>query len=222
LFSFPLSPPRDQIAAKERRRAIMSTPSNVGRAITSEVRSRAGWGIFLGIVTAALGVLLLAYPLAAAKITTILIGCVLIVMGAVDIVLALRSHTAGSFFLRLLLGIVYGFGGLCLLMFPLWGVAVLTVVLGVMLLFEAGLAAVLAFQMRPISGWGWFLFDGVITLILGALILAHWPASALWAIGTLVGAAVLMRGITRIALSAGMRRAMVHVEDQDIRRPRAA
>jgi uncharacterized membrane protein HdeD (DUF308 family) len=190
--------------------------------ISSEVRSRAGWGIFLGVVTAALGLLLLAYPLAAATVTTILIGCVLIVIGAVDIVLALRAHTAGSFFLRLLLGIVYCLGGIFLLMFPLWGVAVLTVVLGVMLMVEAGLATVLAFEVRPASGWGWFLFDGIITLILGALILAHWPSSALWAIGTLVGAAVLVRGITRIAVSAGLRSAASRIEDQDIRRPRAA
>jgi uncharacterized membrane protein HdeD (DUF308 family) len=200
----------------------MSTPSNVGRTISSEVRSRAGWGIFLGILTAALGVLLLLYPLATATATTILIACVLLIAGVVELVLALRSHTVGSFFLRVLLGVVYGVGGILLLVFPLWGVAILTVVLGVMLLFQAGLAIVLGFEMRPASGWGWFLFDGVITLILGALILAHWPSSALWAIGTLVGAAILMRGITRIALSAGLRRAIPRVEDRDIRRPRAA
>jgi uncharacterized membrane protein HdeD (DUF308 family) len=200
----------------------MSTSSNVGRTLTSEVRSRAGWGIFLGILTAALGVLLLAYPLATATATAVLIGCVLIVAGVVELVLALRSHTVGSFFLRLLLGVVYGMAGVLLLVFPLWGVAVLTVVLGVMLLFEAGLAIVLGFEMRPASGWGWFLFDGVITLILGVLILAHWPASAIWAIGTLVGAAILVRGITRIGLSAGLRRAIPRAAEEDIRRPRAA
>jgi uncharacterized membrane protein HdeD (DUF308 family) len=205
---------------KKRGGVVMCTPSNIGRTITSDVKSRAGWGIFLGILTAALGVLLLVYPLAAATATTILIASILIIAGVLEIVAALRAHTAGSFFLRLLLGVIYGLGGLLLLMFPLWGVAVLTVVLGVMLLFEAGAATVLAFEMRPIAGWGWILFDGVITLILGVLILAHWPRSAIWAIGTLVGAAILVRGITRIALSARLRRTMGEVED--IRRPRAA
>ncbi|HEY6305465.1 MAG TPA: HdeD family acid-resistance protein [Candidatus Angelobacter sp.] len=199
----------------------MSTPYNVGRNLTSDVKSRAGLGIFLGIVTVALGILLMAYPLATATVTTILIGCILIITGVIDIVLALRAHTVGKFFLRLLLGIVYAFAGLLLLLYPLWGVAVLTVVLGVMLLFEAGLATVLAFQTRPASGWGWLLFDGAITLILGVLILAHWPSSAIWAMGTLVGAAVLVRGITRIALSAGLRRVARQAED-DLPRPRAA
>ena len=200
----------------------MGASSNLGSNLTSEVRSRAGWGIFLGIVTAALGVLLIAYPLFAATVTTIFIGCVLIIAGVLDIALALRAHKAGTFFARLLLGVVYGLGGLLLLFNPQSGVALLTAVLGVMLLIEAGATTALAFQVKPLSGWGWLLFDAVITAILGFLILAHWPASAVWAIGTLVGAAILVRGITRIALSARLRHATERLEDRDIRPPRAA
>jgi len=198
----------------------MSTSSNLGSSLTSDVKSRAGWGIFLGILTVALGILLMAYPLATATITTIFIASILVIAGVLEIVAALRAHTVGSFFLRLLLGIVYGLGGLLLLFNPMWGVSVLTVVLGVMLLFEAGVALVLGFEMRPASGWGWLIFDAAITALLGFLILAHWPSSAVWAMGTLVGAAVLVRGITRIALSSRLRR--VAGQAEDITRPRAA
>ena len=199
----------------------MSTMHTLRNDISSEIKSRAGWGIFLGIVTAALGLLLMTYPLATATVTTVVLGCILVVVGVIDLVLALRSHTAGSFFLRLLLGIGYGLAGILMVMFPLWGVAVLTVVIGTMLFFEAVMAAMLAFQTRPQSGWGWLLFDAGISALLGFLILAHWPQSSIWAIGTLVGVAVLMRGITRIALSIGLRR-VVHRADRDIQRPRAA
>ena len=200
----------------------MGASSNLRSNLTSEIKSRAGWGIFLGIVTAALGVLLIVYPLFAATVTTIFIGCILLIVGVVDIVLALRAHKAGTFFLRLLLGVVYGLGGLLLLFNPHWGVAVLTVVLGVMLLFEAGAATALAFEVKPLSGWGWLLFNAVITAILGFLILAHLPASAVWAIGTLVGVAILVLGISRIAISARLRQATERLEDRDIRPPRAA
>jgi uncharacterized membrane protein HdeD (DUF308 family) len=207
--------------AEEGKESFMSTPYNMGRNISSDVKSRAGWGIFLGVVTAALGVLLIAYPLATATVTAFLLGCILVVVGVIEIVLALRSHTVGTFFLRLILGIIYGVTGVLMILFPLSGVAVLTIVLGVMLLVEAGFATALAFQMRPLSGWGWFLFDGIIGAILGILILAHWPSSALWAVGTLVGAAVFVRGITRIAVSAGLRRVAGRVEPRE-ERPRAA
>jgi uncharacterized membrane protein HdeD (DUF308 family) len=96
----------------------------------------------------------------------------------------------------------------------------LTSVLGFMLILEAIFSTALAFQTRPAEGGGWFLFDAVIALILGILILAHWPASSFWAIGTLVGAAVFVRGIMRIALSAGLRRTAGRF--QDIRGQRAA
>src|SRR5215472_643134 len=119
----------------------MSAFRNLGSDLTADVKSRAGWGIFLGIVTAALGLLLMGFPLIAGTVTTIIIGSILIIAGILEIVAALRAHTAGTFVLRVLLGAVYGFGGLLLLFNPLWGLAVLTVVLGLMLLFEAAAAA---------------------------------------------------------------------------------
>jgi uncharacterized membrane protein HdeD (DUF308 family) len=200
----------------------MSASSHLGSNLAGDVKGSAGWGITLGILTAVLGSLLIAYPLFTATVTTMFIGWTLIIAGVFELVQALRTHTIGAFLARLLLGVVYGFGGVALLLNPLWGVAVLTVVLGVMLLFEAGATTVLAFQVKPVSGWGWLLFDAAITAILGFLILAHWPASSLWAIGTLVGAAVLMRGITRIALSTHLRRAMGRIEEIHARPPRAA
>jgi uncharacterized membrane protein HdeD (DUF308 family) len=212
----------------------MSAFRNLSSDLTADVKSRAGWGIFLGIVTAALGVLLMVFPLIAGTVTTIIIGCILVIAGVLEIVASLRAHTAGRFILRLLLGVVYGFGGLFLVFNPLWGLAVLTVVLGVMLLFEAVVTAVLAFQTRPVSSW--LLVDAAITAILGGLIVAHWPTSTIWAVGTLVGAALLVRGITRVALSTRLRRATETLEgratetleerqareDRQARPPRAA
>lgn len=200
----------------------MSASSNFSSNLPAEVKTGAGWGITLGVLTAVLGLLLIAYPLFAATLTIMFIGWTLIIAGGFELVQALKMHTIGAFLVRLLLGVVYGFGGVALLLNPLWGVTVLTLVLGVMLLFEAGVTIVLAFQVKPVSGWGWLLFDAAITAILGFLILAHWPTSSIWAIGTLVGAAVLMRGITRISLSTHLRRVMGRIEEIHARPPRAA
>lgn len=196
--------------------------SNFGSDLAGDVKKNAGWGIALGILTVILGLVLIAYPLFTATITTMFIGWILIVAGIFEVVQAVRAHNVGTFFARLLLGLVYGFGGVMLLLYPLRGVAVLTMLLGVVLLFEAGATAVLAFQAKPISGWGWLLGDAIITAILGFLILAHWPASSIWAIGTLVGAAILVRGITRIAFSSLLRRVTKRVEEMPIRPRRAA
>lgn len=200
----------------------MSISLNFGNDLAHYVKSRAGWGIVLGILTACLGLLFIAFPVFGAGITTIFVGWLLILAGVFDVVQALRVHTVGAFFARLLLGIVYCVGGAVLLSHPLWGMAVLTLALGATLLVEGGVTAVLAFETKPRSGWSWLLFDAAITAILGFLILSHWPASTILAIGTLVGAALVMRGVTRIALSAGVRRVTGKLEEIHPRSRRAA
>jgi len=63
----------------------------------------------------------------------------------------------------------------------------------------------LAFQMRPHSGWGWVLFDAIVTILLGALIWAHWPYNSEWVIGTLVGISFIVSGVSRLMLSFAVR-----------------
>jgi uncharacterized membrane protein HdeD (DUF308 family) len=65
---------------------------------------------------------------------------------------------------------------------------------------------VLSFQLRPLPGSGWLLFDGIVTLVLAAMIGSAWPISSVWAIGTLVGVSMFFSGITRLMLSVAVRR----------------
>jgi uncharacterized membrane protein HdeD (DUF308 family) len=180
--------------------------------LTNDIRKRSTWGVFMGVLTAILGVFLIAYPLATATITTLLFGWVLIFVGIAQFVFALHSQTIGNFALKVLLGVLYGVAGIALAFFPLAGVAALTALLGAVLLVHAGLATAIAFQMRPVEGWGWFLLDAAVTLLMGILILAGWPSSSVWAIGTLVGVSVLMSGVSRIVIATKIRGAAGTVE----------
>ena len=91
-------------------------------------------------------------------------------------------------------------------MHPLLGVLSLTLVLAMFLLFEGVMEIVLYFNIRGLRHSGWVLFDGIITLILGALIWAHWPSTAVWVIGTLVGISLMFSGISRLMLSMAVRK----------------
>jgi uncharacterized membrane protein HdeD (DUF308 family) len=181
--------------------------------LTNEVKSHAGWSVFAGVLIVALGVFLLAYPFLTATATVLVLGIILLAAGIVELVLALRFRSAGDFFLKLFSAIIYGITGFLLLSYPISGVAVLTLFVGSMLLVQGVILAVLGFKAERGSR-GWLLFDAAVTLLLSFLILAHWPASSIWAIGTLVGVAVIMRGITRIATSLAIRRAAGEVEDR--------
>lgn len=185
--------------------------------LTDDLKKRSVWSILMGVLTTLLGVFLIAYPLATAAITTLLLGCVLILVAVAQFVFALHSRTIGKFFLKALLGVLYGIAGVVCLFFPISGVAALTVILGILLLAYAGVETAAAFQVRPAEGWGWFLFDAAISFLMGILILARWPSSSFWAIGTLIGVAVLIGGISRIMIAAKIRKGVGMVAG-DIRR----
>ena len=176
------------------------------QTITDDVKRRTTWSIFMGILTAALGVFLILYPLATATVTTVLLGWALIFVGIAHFIFALHSQTIGTFFLRVLGAALYAICGIVLALFPLQGVAALTMLLGALVLAQGALLTVTAFQVKPRDGWGWFLVDGVASLLLGLLIVARWPSSSICAIGTLVGVAVLMSGISRIMIATKIRR----------------
>jgi uncharacterized membrane protein HdeD (DUF308 family) len=67
---------------------------------------------------------------------------------------------------------------------------------------------VLAWKLRPLGGSGWFLFDGVLTLILSILIWTTWPSSSAWVIGTLMGVSMIFSGAARLSMAASARRVL--------------
>jgi uncharacterized membrane protein HdeD (DUF308 family) len=180
--------------------------------LTREIKKRSGWSIFMAVMTAALGLLLIAYPTATAAVATVLFGWVLIFVGLAQLVFALHSHAVGKFFLKALSSLAYVLFGCALAFFPIAGMEVLTAVLGTLLLIQAILQAVTAFHLKPASGWGWYLADSAANLVLGILIIAQWPSSSLWAIGTLVGVSIFIHGIFRIMIAAKIRQGADYVD----------
>jgi len=170
-------------------------------SLSKDLSKQAGWSLFMGVLTAAIGIAMIVYPMATATVSTLFFGWALIFAGAAQVIFAFASPSAGPFFLKLLVGILYGVAGLTLVVFPPAGVVTLTAAIGIMLLAEAVVEIILAFSLPTTSGRGWMIASSAASGLLGILILAQWPSSAAWTIGTLVGTAVLFNGISRIVIS---------------------
>jgi uncharacterized membrane protein HdeD (DUF308 family) len=50
------------------------------------------------------------------------------------------------------------------------------------------------------------LFSGIVTVLLGILLLAEWPLSGAWALGTLVGVNLLFSGFAMISIGSAAKR----------------
>ena len=83
-----------------------------------------------------------------------------------------------------------------LLAWPLHGTLSLTAVLIAFLLLEGGVSIMYALEHRSgLSGrWGWMLASGIVDVVLGLLLFAGLPGTALWALGLLIGINLLFGG----------------------------
>ena len=170
--------------------------------VTSTIKKKADWAIFMGVLTAAIGTAMILYPMATATVTTFFFGGSLIVAAITTLIFAFYSSSPGPFFLKVMLSIVYGIAGIGLLVNPALGVATLTIALGTMLVFQSILEFATAISYRNEIPWGGLVASSLLTLALGLMILFQWPFSSTWAIGTMVGVGVLTAGITRIVVAS--------------------
>lgn len=167
-------------------------------------------GLFIGssVLMVLVGILAIVLPLAAGIGLSIFVSWLIFLTGFAHLVYAFAARGVGGFAWRLLLGVFYIAGGLYLAFHPNIGLIMLTLVLAV-ILFAEGMMQILAyFSLRALPGSGWILFDGIVTLLLGMMILFSWPSGSAWAIGTLVGINFLFSGVTRLSYGGVVRKAL--------------
>jgi uncharacterized membrane protein HdeD (DUF308 family) len=172
---------------------------------TTFVKKSLNWSIGLSVLMIVAGILAIASPLAAGIAINVLVAWLLVFSGCVHLVFAWYTRSGRGVLGESLLGILYIFIGVYLLMHPVAGLKALTIALAIYLLLEAILEFILGFTLRPLPGSGWLLFDGIITLVLALMIWRSWPSSSEWAIGILVGVSMLFSGASRLALSLAAR-----------------
>jgi uncharacterized membrane protein HdeD (DUF308 family) len=152
-----------------------------------------GWLFFIGTALVVLGILALLAPWFATLFLVLMYGWLLVFGGVFEIIAAYWARPWSGFILHLIFGILSFVVGALLVFHPTIAAEVLTLLLAVFFLV-AGLFRICAALIIRIPGWGWALFGGIITTLLGTLIWAQWPSSALWIIGLFIGIELVFRG----------------------------
>lgn len=175
----------------------------------NEVRQSVGWVIAFSIALIVLGILAIIMPTLGTAFFTATIGWIALISGIVMIVQSFRSKPVRGFWLTLIVGIFYAIAGLYIL-FNLASAAVaLTLAFGILFIAEGVFTIIMAFTNRVGNSMSWLMvLNGVITLILGILVLNSWPSSALWLIGLYVGISLLFSGISLLAAGLATRKAL--------------
>ncbi len=86
----------------------------------------------------------------------------------------------------------------------------LTLLLAYTMLALGVLRSVTAVVHREYRQWGMMFFSGLLTVALGAMIIAQWPISGLWVIGLFVAVDLMFHGFSYIGLSLAVRGAQAN------------
>jgi uncharacterized membrane protein HdeD (DUF308 family) len=174
-----------------------STPS------LASVPKNRGWLIWGGILSLIVGFLAISFPLLFSIVITQLIGAFALVSGVIALFMAIFGHHTPHRVMQAVSAIIRIAAGLALLFFALAGVATLTLILAIIFITEGIISIISAFKMRPHSGWGFLLLNGIIALVLGGMVYAHWPNDSGWILGLLYGINSIFSGTSMLMLGLG-------------------
>ena len=170
-------------------------------------RLRDKWGAIVAfcVLLILLWAAAVVFALAATIATVTINGVVFLVAGAAEIGIGMHSQGWGRFFLWVIGGVLYLFVGLVCIFNPVFASVALTLMLGAGLIAAGAVRVFLAFQLPADHPRGMVLLAGGITILLGLVIVAHWPADAVWVLGTLLGVDLLFHGGGWVSFGLGLR-----------------
>ena len=144
------------------------------------------------LVVAAIAAILL--PFASATLLTIGIGGIAFAAGIGQFLrLGDESSSQGKLF-RVLSALLYIGGAIFILIDPIDSEVSLTLFAGILLLVEGVMELASGASASGPAG-GLTIVDGILTSLIGVLLVVEWPFDSLWALGTLFGVALFMSAL---------------------------
>lgn len=169
------------------------------------LRTKWGWIVALGIVYVIAGLLALASVAMATVVSVLVVGIMMVLSGVAEVVNAFQFKSWSKFLLWVALGLLYIVAGFIAFENPLLAAAVLTLLLGAALIASGIVRIVLAFSMKQGSPWIWVALSGLVTLLLGLVILGRWPVSSVYILGLFLGIDLVFAGMAWIGLGLGVK-----------------
>lgn len=159
----------------------------------------------VGILSLLGGIFALANPIAATLTATLIAGWTFTLVGALTAVSAFSDQGWGARITAILLGVIFLVLGVSLVGNPLAGTLSLTWIVAVLLLIAGVFRIFLAFGSENIQIRMAMILSGLVSLILGVMIITNWPQSAIVVLGVFLAVELISNGVSLIVLSLARR-----------------
>ena len=168
--------------------------AQVQSLVANTVRGNARLGTVSGFLLVVLGVLAIATPFISGIAMSTLISAIMIAAGMTLLFFCFKAESFGRGLGQFLLGALTVAGGTFMLMEPVLTLFTLTGVLLVWFIADGLVTIYQGIKRKPQEGWGWVVFSGISSIVLGGLLAYQWPMSGTYAVGILVGIRLLFAG----------------------------
>jgi uncharacterized membrane protein HdeD (DUF308 family) len=179
-----------------------STGVNAIQDIANKVtknRKRLMWFGILSIILGSVGIFISADVTMA---SVLVLGILVILVGLVFVIETFAAPQWKGKLLSLLLAVLYLVAGAVMVANPMGSAIWLTLFLSAFLIAVGILRIVTGFMAKDeVSKWGWIVFSGILSVVLGILIAIQWPVSGLWIIGLFISIEMIMQGINAVVLA---------------------
>lgn len=174
-------------------------------SIEKTVRRNRGWYVAQGILFLIVGLIALILPVVTVLSVEIFLAVLLIISGIYQIIHGFTDRSGWLIFSGLLsLGV-----GLAMLLMPIAGAIALATLIAFFLLVDGIIEIILSIQMRFSARWGWLMASGILSILLGSLLLIGWPEQTLFMVGVFLGISFVFYGVAVLAVAASIgKRAM--------------
>jgi uncharacterized membrane protein HdeD (DUF308 family) len=169
------------------------------------LKEKSSWFILVGIILIVLGCLALGYQFIATVFSIYFIGALILFAGIAQALHSFSIKSFGQSALWAVMGILYIFIGLMSFFQPIAVSSALTLVMSFLLIMSGFTQIFAAINNRNLPRWGWVLTSGIITLILGFMIIASWPYDSLWILGMFLGIDLIFQGWAYVAIGFALK-----------------
>jgi uncharacterized membrane protein HdeD (DUF308 family) len=169
----------------------------------NEIRSSWGWFLFFGIALIIFGAICIVGNVAATFATVLVLGWLLIASGVISLIHSFQLHSWNGFFLSFLSALLRGFTGYVLIQYPYGSAAGITLVVA-SLFVVGGLFRATGATMLKFPRWGWATFSGILSFVLGIMLLTSLPVSSIWFLGFAIGLDMISDGAALISLATAI------------------
>jgi len=163
------------------------------------------WLLMLGVLFVILGGIGMGMVVGITLLSVMFLGVLLVIAGVAQLFDLTKCPEWKGMIWHALIALLYIFAGGLVIYDPVLASTVITAMIAWVLIVIGIARLMMAFSLRHVGGWGWLLLAGLTAIVLGIIILIHWPWSGLWVIGLFIAIELLVDGWTYIFLAIAMR-----------------